>query len=62
MGYDGIPLPRPHSFRSDSSTATPETFMSESISVADLRIDLGENGYLLWNDPNGYYWCGGTGG
>ena len=35
------------------------TYTSEWIAAADLRIDFGEDGYLLWNDANGYYWCGG---
>jgi hypothetical protein len=35
------------------------TYVSEWIAVGDLRIEFGEDGYLLWNDPNGYYWCGG---
>ena len=35
------------------------TYTSEWIAAADLRIAFGEDGYLLWNDPNGYYWCGG---
>jgi hypothetical protein len=35
------------------------TYMSEWISAEDVRIEFGEDGYLLWNDPNGYYWCGG---
>ncbi len=36
-----------------------QTFISNFIYKADLRINFGENGYLLYNDPNGYYWCGG---
>jgi hypothetical protein len=35
------------------------TYESEWIAASDLRIAFGEPGYLLWNDPNGYYWCGG---
>jgi hypothetical protein len=35
------------------------TYESAWIARADLRIAFGEDGYLLWNDPNGYYWCGG---
>ncbi len=35
------------------------TFTSELIARDDLRIAFGEDGYLLWNDPNGYSWCGG---
>ncbi|MCA9682964.1 MAG: putative metal-binding motif-containing protein [Myxococcales bacterium] len=34
-------------------------FDSEWIAATDLRIAFGEDGYLLWNSPNGYYWCGG---
>nr|WP_255215973.1 putative metal-binding motif-containing protein [Pseudenhygromyxa sp. WMMC2535] len=37
-----------------------EGYLSEWISRDDLRIDFGQNGYLLYNDPNGYYWCGGA--
>lgn len=37
-----------------------QTFTSNNIRRRDLRIDFGENGYLLYgNDPTGYYWCGG---
>jgi hypothetical protein len=36
------------------------TFVSQTIDRADLRIEFGQNGYLLWNDDNGYYWCGGA--
>ena len=35
------------------------TYISAAIARSDLRIDFGADGYLLWNDPNGYYWCGG---
>jgi hypothetical protein len=37
-----------------------ETWMSGDIDVAELRIDFGEDGYYLYNDANGYYWCGGS--
>ncbi len=36
-----------------------ETYRSADIDRAELRISFGENGYLLYNDSNGYYWCGG---
>ena len=35
------------------------TYTSEWIDESELRIEFGEDGYLLWNDANGYYWCGG---
>jgi hypothetical protein len=35
------------------------SFLSEPILRSSLRIAFGEPGYLLYNDPNGYYWCGG---
>jgi hypothetical protein len=35
------------------------TFMSKDIAKTSLRIKFGDNGYLLYNDSNGYYWCGG---
>jgi hypothetical protein len=35
-----------------------ETYASAAIAGDDLRIDFGEDGYLLW-DPDGYSWCGG---
>jgi hypothetical protein len=35
------------------------TYLSNSIRRSDLRIRFGEPGYLLYNDPSGYYWCGG---
>jgi hypothetical protein len=37
-----------------------ETWMSADIDVAELRIDFGEDGYYLYDDANGYYWCGGS--
>ena len=36
-----------------------ENFTSELIDRTDLRINFGQDGYLLWGDPNGYFWCGG---
>ncbi len=38
-----------------------ETYSSANIARSDLRIRFGEDGYYLYNDPNGYYWCGGLG-
>ena len=35
------------------------TFLSNDILKASLRIKFGQNGYLLYGDKNGYYWCGG---
>jgi len=35
------------------------TYESEWIAAEELRIAFGDDGYLLYNDPNGYYWCGG---
>ncbi|MCB9744970.1 MAG: hypothetical protein H6741_06765 [Alphaproteobacteria bacterium] len=35
------------------------TYWSADIDPAELRINFGQNGYLLYNDSNGYYWCGG---
>jgi hypothetical protein len=35
-------------------------FRSVAIAKSTLRIQFGQNGYLLYNDANGYYWCGGT--
>ena len=34
-----------------------ESYRSETILRESLRIDFGDNGYLLYGDP--YYWCGG---
>ncbi|MCB9761361.1 MAG: putative metal-binding motif-containing protein [Alphaproteobacteria bacterium] len=36
------------------------TYMSDDIDRAELRISFGQDGYYLYNDANGYYWCGGT--
>ncbi len=33
--------------------------MSNDIRRSSLRINFGQDGYLLHNDPNGYFWCGG---
>jgi len=35
------------------------TYVSNTILQTSLRIPFGANGYLLYGDPNGYYWCGG---
>jgi len=35
------------------------TYLSNEIQRSSLRIAFGQPGYLLYNDPNGYYWCGG---
>ncbi len=35
------------------------SFLSEVILRSSLRIAFGEPGYYLYDDPNGYYWCGG---
>ncbi|MBK9645794.1 MAG: hypothetical protein IPO67_11695 [Deltaproteobacteria bacterium] len=37
-----------------------QTYVSNDISASELRIDFGQNGYLLYNDSNGYYWCAGA--
>lgn len=37
-----------------------EHYRSASIAKSDLRIAFGQDGYLLWGDKNGYYWCGGV--
>jgi hypothetical protein len=36
------------------------TFRSAAIAKASLRIAFGQNGYLLYGDANGYFWCGGA--
>ena len=36
------------------------TFTSADILRNELRIKFGQNGYHLYGDKNGYYWCGGT--
>jgi len=36
-----------------------QTYLSESISRASLRIAFGEPGYLLYGGESPYYWCGG---
>ena len=44
---------RVHGYR-----AGEETYRSDVIDRASLRIDFGNNGYLLYGE-HGYYWCGG---
>jgi len=34
-------------------------YRSERIKRSSLRIPFGASGYFLFNDENGYYWCGG---
>lgn len=36
-----------------------ETYTSEIILKNTLRLAFGQNGYFLYNDTHGYYWCGG---
>ena len=38
-----------------------ETWASADIDPAELNIAFGQDGYLLYNDSNGYYWCAGSG-
>ena len=40
-------------------SAGVETYRSRSIPREALRIDFGQNGYLLYGGDSGYYWCGG---
>lgn len=35
-------------------------FRSAIIAKSTLRIPFGQNGYYLYDDANGYYWCGGA--
>ncbi len=37
-----------------------QTFVSDDIARSDLRIPFGEDGYYLYDDANGYFWCGGA--
>jgi hypothetical protein len=43
-----------------SYTGGARTYLSNDINASELRIDFGQNGYLLYNDSNGYYWCAGA--
>lgn len=36
------------------------TFRSEPIAKSTLRIPFGQSGYYLYDDTNGYFWCGGA--
>jgi hypothetical protein len=36
-----------------------EVYSSKPIARSSLRLAFGQNGYFLFNDVNGYYWCGG---
>jgi hypothetical protein len=36
------------------------TFRSVPIAKSSLRLQFGQSGYFLYNDANGYYWCGGV--
>jgi len=36
-----------------------ETYRSRTIARDELRIDFGQDGYLLYGGDSGYYWCGG---
>jgi hypothetical protein len=36
-----------------------EVYTSAAILKSTLRLSFGQNGYFLYNDANGYYWCGG---
>lgn len=37
-----------------------ETFSSQVVARADLRIPFGASGYFLFGDSNGYTWCAGA--
>jgi hypothetical protein len=37
-----------------------ETYRSEPIAKSELRIPFGTDGYYLYDQVDGYYWCGGT--
>ena len=39
--------------------AGTEAYTSVAIQKSTLRLSFGQNGYFLYNDANGYYWCGG---
>jgi hypothetical protein len=36
-----------------------EAYTSEPIAKSTLRLSFGQNGYFLYDDANGYFWCGG---
>jgi hypothetical protein len=46
--------------RITAHAAGAESFRSEPIDRAELRIAFGEDGYYLYGSINGYYWCGGA--
>jgi hypothetical protein len=37
-----------------------EVYRSEPIPKTELRIPFGQDGYYLYDQVDGYYWCGGT--
>jgi hypothetical protein len=37
-----------------------ETYRSEPIPKTELRLPFGTDGYYLYDQVDGYYWCGGT--
>jgi hypothetical protein len=37
-----------------------ETYRTEPIPKTELRLPFGTDGYYLYNQVDGYYWCGGT--
>ena len=43
-----------------SYSSGAQTYTSSNVYKEDLRINFGEDGYYLYNDRNGYYWCGGN--
>lgn len=48
-------------FRLAAYSDTNNSFTSGWIARASLRIEFGQNGYLLYGEPaNGYSWCGGA--
>jgi len=42
--------------------AGAEAYTSVAIDKSTLRLAFGQNGYFLYDDANGYYWCGGESG
>lgn len=37
-----------------------QEYTTEAVDRTTLRIPFGQNGYYLYDDVNGYYWCGGS--
>jgi len=37
-----------------------EVYRSQAIPKSELRIPFGQNGYYLYDQVDGYYWCGGA--